>query len=148
MPLKRTQHWATREYHTFLHERRSQPFAWGKHDCCLFAADGIKAFTGTDIASDFRGKYNDQASALTAIHSITGGGRTVADAAAWVAKKHGLTEWKHPLMAQRGDLAVAKNGDGSMIVGLIHLNGRHIVTVGEKGSLRLPISSILRAWHV
>jgi hypothetical protein len=113
----------------------------------MFAADGIKAFTGTDIAAEFRGKYSDQPTALAAIRSITGG-RTVADAAAYCAAKHGLTEWKHPLMAQRGDLAIARNGDGNPIVGLVHLNGRHIVTVSEKGLVHLPISSILRAWKV
>jgi len=147
MALKRTQHWATREYHHFLLNRAKEPFAWGKNDCSIFVADAIKAFTGTDIAADFRGKYSDQATALAAIRKITGG-QTVADAAAWVAQKHGLTEWKHPLLAQRGDLVVAKNTDGNLIAGIMHLNGRHVITVAEKGLVRLPLSSIQRAWHV
>ena len=147
MALKRTHHWATREYHQFLLDNRSTPFAWGTHDCSMFVANAVKAFTGTDLAADFRGTYNDHASALSAIRKITGG-QSIADAAAWVAKKHGLTEWTHPLQAQRGDLVVVKNTDGNLIAGLIHLNGRHVVSVGEKGIVRLPLSSIQRAWKV
>lgn len=146
MPLKRTQHWATREYHQFLLDRAHTPFTWGANDCCLFPADAIKAFTGTDIAADFRGKYNDQPTALAAIKNIAGG-HTVADAAAWAAKKHGLVELEHPLMAQRGDLVVLQDS-GNTIAGIVHLNGRHVIAVGEQGLKRFPISSIQRAWRV
>ena len=100
--MKRTEHWATREFHDFLQARASEPFAWGKNDCCLMPADAIQAFTGVDLASEFRGKYNDQASALAAIKSIAGG-KTAEDAAAWCASKAGLAEWSHPKLAQRGD---------------------------------------------
>lgn len=147
MALKRTNHWATREFHHFLLQRTNSKFAWGENDCCLFAADAIKAFTGTDIAADFRGKYNDQPTALAAIRNITGG-HTIADAAAWVAKKHGLEERKYPLMAQRGDLVLVKNGDGDLIAGVVHLNGRHVVSVGEDGMKRLSITAAQRAWKI
>jgi hypothetical protein len=146
-PLKRTTHWATREFHHFLRQRENASFSWGKNDCCTFAADAIKAFTGTDIAADFRGKYNDQPTALAAIHNITGG-RTVADAAVWAAKKHGLEERTHPLMAQRGDLVLIQNGDGNLIAGIVHLNGRHVVSVGEDGMKRFSIRAVKRAWKI
>ncbi len=151
MALTRIQHWATRSYHTFLLSRASMPFAWGTHDCALFAADGIEAMTGVDIAAAFRGKYTDEASSLTAIRTITGAAAdavvTVEDAAAWCATQHGLEEWIYPLMAQRGDLAVVVDS-GRVIAGLVHLNGRHIVCAGEAGLHRLPIPQIKRAWHV
>jgi hypothetical protein len=146
MPLTRIQHWATRSYHAFLLARAEEPFAWGKNDCALFAADGILAITGTDIASDFRGKYSDERSAFAAIKSIAGG-TTVADAAAYCAGKHGLAELKFPLMAQRGDLVVFENGP-NLIAGLVHLNGRHVISVSESGLVRFMITDVKRAWRV
>jgi hypothetical protein len=144
--MKRQPHWETREYHEFLLSRAKAPFVWGTNDCALFAADGIKAITGVDIATDFRGKYTDEASALAAIKTIANG-TTVADAAAYCATKFGLTELTHPLKAQRGDLVVVRNADGNAIAGLVHLNGFHVVSVATSGLIRLPITSVLRAWH-
>ena len=143
--MRRKMHWATRAYHRFLLSRADTPFRWGRHDCALFAADGIQAITGVDIASSFRGKYYDEASAMAVIASTTGG-TTVADAAAWCAKKHGLAELAYPLMAQRGDLCVFEDS-GRLVAGLIHLDGRHIVAAGEQGLRRIPITEIVRAWH-
>lgn len=35
-----------------------EPFAYGSHDCALFAAGAIEALTGEDAAQDWRGKYS------------------------------------------------------------------------------------------
>jgi hypothetical protein len=152
MALKKHDHWHTRAFDTFLRERAEMPFAWGSNDCALFAADAILANTGTDIAADFRGKYTTQLGALRTIQEVTGG-TSVADAAAYCAVKHGLTEHIHPLMAQRGDLVVIDNG-GNLIAGVIHLNGMHAISVSETGLVRLPIAdlngkpNIVRAWSI
>jgi hypothetical protein len=152
MPLKRTPHWATRELNAFLLANAKAAFAWGTMDCCLFPADGIHAMTGTDIAADFRGKYTDEASAMALIKSVTGGA-TVADAAAYCATKAGMKEWLNaagkpaPLFAQRGDLVVIQNG-ANLVAGLVHLNGRHVVTIGPGGLVLLPITAVQRAWKV
>ena len=75
MALKRAEHWATRAFYEFLLSRAHTPFVWGKTDCALFCADGIKAITGVDIASDFRGSmYIDEASAMQTIKAVTGTG--------------------------------------------------------------------------
>jgi hypothetical protein len=146
MALTRVDHWDTRSFHHFLVARAPLPFAWGENDCALFVADGIEAMTGVDIAADFRGRYHSEAEALDLIREITGG-EAVADAAAWCADKFGMREWLHPLCAQRGDMVTLADA-GRVISGLVHLNGRHIVAVGEMGLKRLPISAALRAWHV
>ena len=52
---------------------RDKPFVWGKHDCCLFAADVVKAMTGEDPMTEFRGQYKDQESALRALKEIGSG---------------------------------------------------------------------------
>ena len=135
-----------RAYHSFLLGDANTAFKWGEHDCALFAANGIKSMTGIDIADDFRGKYSDEAGAFEQIKSVTGG-KTVADAAAHCAQKYGMTEWKHPKCAQRGDLVVFEAPSGALVAGLVHLNGRHIISVGENGLYRFPISKVVRAWH-
>lgn len=146
MPLTRTEHWATREYHQFLLARAKMPFAWGTNDCCLFAADAVHSFTGIDLADDFRGKYSDQASAFALIKQVTGGS-TVEDAVVHCATKHGLAEWPHALLAQRGDLVTVADA-GQLISGVVHLNGRHVVVVGEQGLKVVSIRNIKRSWHV
>jgi hypothetical protein len=146
MSIPRHKFWDTRAFHKFLVQRTKTPFAWGTNDCALFAADGVRAITGVDIAADFRGKYTDEASALQAIKTVCGGS-TIADAAAYCAAKHGLIEWAKPLFAKRGDLVVVRNGDGRVIAGLVHLNGRHVVSVGERGLVWLPVTNIIRSWH-
>jgi hypothetical protein len=113
----------------------------------MFCADGIKAITGVDIASDFRGKYSTEEEAFALIKFLTGG-TTAADAAAFCAKKHNLKEWPRPLCAQRGDLVAFKAPSGFLVSGLVHLNGRHVVAMGHDGLYRFPISGIDRAWHV
>ncbi len=111
----------------------------------------IQSFTGVDIAADFRGKYSNRVSAMAAIAAITGG-TTVADAAAWCAAKHGLVEYAHPRQAQRGDLVVMKqnatDSEDQLIAGVVHLSGRDLITVGEKGLVRISILNVVRAWKV
>jgi hypothetical protein len=150
--LKRTTHWLTRELDSFLRQSKSVPFAWGSNDCCLFAANAIEAMTGVDIADDFRGKYADESSAFALIASVTGG-TTVADAAAWCVKKHGLSEWLDaaarplPLMAKRGDLVVVENA-GRLIAGVVDLSGKFVACMGESGTLSISVRRVTRAWHV
>lgn len=146
MTLTRVARWDTRAYHDFLLAAAQRPFAWGVWDCSLFAADGIQAIAGVDIASAFRGKYSDEAGAMALIKQVCGGA-TVADAAAYCAKQYGLTEWLHPRCAQRGDLVTFVAASGALVAGLVHLSGRHIVAVGEHGLFRFPISQVQRAWH-
>jgi hypothetical protein len=137
---------STVPFTAFLKQAKSTPFKWGSNDCCLFAANAVLAITGTDLADDFRGKYTDEASAFALIKTVTGG-TTVADAAAYCAKKHNLTEYAHPLMAKRGDLVVISNA-GNLIAGVVHLNGREVVSVNDQGMVRLPITSITRSWSI
>lgn len=124
-----------------------ESFAWGVLDCCLLAADGVRAITGIDIAVDFRGKYASKAEAFTLIQAITGGS-TVADAAAYCAATQEMQEWTAPLFARRGDLVAVKNDDGEVIAGVVSLSGRSVVCMGEGGVFDLPITQVVRAWRV
>jgi hypothetical protein len=148
VPLKRTTHWATRELHQHLLERATAAHEYGKNDCALFVADAIQAMTGVDIAEDFRG-YTTQQGALAAIAKVTGKS-TVEDAAAYCAKKYGLPELEHPLLAQRGDLVVVSQADGpgGLLLGLVHLSGACVVAPGDAGLRRIPLTAIKRAWRI
>jgi hypothetical protein len=146
MPLTRTQDWDTRELDAFLREQEKAPFQWGVNDCCLMAANAIQAFTGTDIADDFRGKYTTELEAFRLIKTVTGG-TSVEDAAAYCAQKHALTEWHSPKLAQRGDLVVIQDGE-QVIAGIVHLSGRHVISIGVNGLKRLPLNAVKRAWKV
>lgn len=146
MTLARLAKWDTELFPGYLASIAATPFAWGSNDCCTFAAGGIQAITGIDVMADFRGKYTDEAGALAAIESVCGG-TTVADAAAYCAQKAGLVELPKPLFAQRGDLVVCNAPSGQLVAGLVHLNGRQIVIVGENGLYRVPLRSAVRSWH-
>jgi hypothetical protein len=50
-------------------------------------------------------------------------------------------------MAKRGDLVIIDNA-GTLIAGVVHLNGRHVVSVSETGLVRLPITNVVRAWSL
>jgi hypothetical protein len=144
--IAKLKHWDTRGFHQFLHTaaRAAKPFAWGTHDCCTFVADAVQSVTGVDIAGDFRGLYHDEAGAFAIVKRLTGGS-TVADAMAYCAARHGLWENKHPLMTGRGEMVAVRNG-GTIIAGIVHLNGRHVVSLSESGPVRLPIRNVIRGW--
>lgn len=144
--LSRLPQWDTTYLHQFLLDSANKPFEWGTFDCALFAADAIKSFTGVDLASDFRNKYHDHISAVRTIKELTGG-TTIADAAAHCAQKYGLIQLASPLLAQRGDLVLVQNGN-QLVAGIIHLNGRHAVIVGEHGLQRESIRNVKRAWRI
>lgn len=145
MGLTRKPHWATRDFHAFLSRRCEIPFAWGTNDCALFAADAIEAITGTDIAAAFRGKYSDQAGALATVKEVCGG-VSVVDAAAWCAAQYELEELASPLMAQRGDLVVVRNGENE-IAAVVGLTGQ-VAAMTESGWVQLPMTDVLGAWRV
>lgn len=135
--------WDTHYFHPFLLERGNLPFSWGRNDCAAFSADGIQAITGTDVMAELRG-YSTEAEAMQRIADVTGG-TSLEDAVVWIAAKHGFAERTHILMAQRGDLVLYRNAD-ILACGLVHLNGRDIVSPGTKGIIRMPLTSAYRVW--
>ena len=72
-------------------------FAWGEHDCCVFAADCVQALTGVDLLAPVRGRYR---SAYTAARLVTAeGGLQAAVSRVLGAEPH--EDFAH---ARRGDL--------------------------------------------
>ncbi len=144
-PLVRAQDWEQR-LHAFIESRRSAPFAWGTHDCCIFAADWVLALTGKDIAADFRGKYHDEASCIALLK-----GMGYADAGAMMLDQL-EAKWKLPVVpptfAHRGDLIQVQQPSGPALC-VVGLNGKHAHGVSGSGLVRLRTYwDATRAWRI
>ena len=74
-PIVRRQDWPT-VLANMVAAAYCEPFAWGTHDCCIWAADVIQAMSENhvDLAASYRGTYSDEAGAAAVISAATGGG--------------------------------------------------------------------------
>ncbi|MBN9504913.1 MAG: hypothetical protein J0I69_02710 [Altererythrobacter sp.] len=116
-------------------ERRS--YAYGAHDCALFAAGAVRAMTGADPAEPFRGRYCSAWSGEELLEELG------------FANLEELIDAQFsdvPVsFAQRGDLAWH---DGS--VGVVA--GRFALFVGEVDGaarlIRVPRAQWQKAWRV
>lgn len=129
--------WSTR-LSTFISENANRQFEWGRWDCCLFAADAVKAITGEDLAADFRGRYKTERGALRALKKYGKGAIKET-----LASKLG-TE-KTPLQATRGDIALVDRpgGDAAGVV-----SGVAIIVITPEGMAQIPITAAKVVWSV
>lgn len=124
-----------RKLDALIDERLHAPFDWGGNDCCMWAADCVRAMTGHDPAADLRGTYATAAGALRALDGAGGIEAMGARAGAAIA----------PLMAALGD------------IGLIEQAGRDALAVccgplwlapASDGLAAMPLSAARLAWRV
>ena len=112
------------------------PFAWGVHDCCLWAADAVVAVTGVDPAQDLRGRYFDAIDAYRALRQIGGllgaGQRTG-------------TRLAGPGFALDGDVALVHDGRRPM---LAVRSGGVWLAAASTGLFALPSDSARITWGV
>ena len=122
------------------------PFAWGRHDCCLFAADVCRAITGLDPAADLRGRYGTVLEAFKLLDKRFCGG--VAQAAEALAARAGWPEVR-PGFARRGDVALVMDDEGLDALGVVDMNGTHVAVLRpDKGLARHPLARARRAWGI
>lgn len=128
---------------SLIDKARDTSFEWGKHDCALFAADGVQALTGFDPASPYRGRYRSEKEAgkiLSKVGGLIGLMETVAESQGWRSVE--------PLFAQRGDVVMAEV-DGLMPLGVC--TGSHFAFLMEpKGLVELDVMDkrVLMAWRI
>lgn len=113
----------------------SEPFQWGVHDCCLFAARCIDAMTDTDYAVSLRDCYDDKESAQafiayhgsiqSAIGSFLG---DMVDA-----------------RPRRGDIAIVDTASGDGVGVCV---GPTVAVPGDGGIVFYPISACRGAWRI
>lgn len=113
------------------------PFAPGSADCALFAADAVKAMTGSDPAADFRGHYTTLKGGFKQLQKA--GFTDLADLVA----TH-LTEIP-VAMAQVGDIAVL-SADGEAALGVVQ--GDRIYVRSMNGLATVPLLSAKRMFRL
>lgn len=119
---------------------RGTPFAYGAHDCCLFAADCIQAVTGVDVAADWRGRYDTWDGGLK-----LAGVRTLPQLAAKFFQE------VHPVYAHRGDVGVAPIGElrrGQRTLMLVVFDGALVRGPALAGVEGLSRTVVTQAWRV
>ncbi len=129
-----------------LAARRETPFAWGRHDCALFACDVAEAVCGIDFAASLRGRYGTKREAYAVLDGFAGSG--LEQAAEKIARDHGCAEVA-PLMARRGDIMLAEIPvDGAPGDALGICVGERIAFAAERGFVQLPLVKARRDWRV
>ena len=123
--------------------RRS--WEWSQFDCCMFAADGIKAVTGEDFGAPYRGQYETESEAYEFLASLG-----YADLGALASSR--LPEILQdgepaPSLARRCDIVLTPTRDGRGQA-LAICDGISLIGPYARGLQHLPMSMALRAWRV
>lgn len=121
--------------HTRAALRRA--YAWGSHDCALFAASCVAVVTGDDFAAEFRGSYEDEEGARRLMTTLGCG--DVGDLASRYLPEIDPSE------ARRGDVVMI---DGKFGPFLAIVDGRTAVGPAARGLTHTPVDQALRAWRV
>lgn len=135
--MKRLENWPTL-LADYFSSRYDAPFVWGVNDCCLFAADGVLAITGTDIAAAYRGKYDSAIGALKILADYDGSVIAIID-------KHVKLPRTTLALARRGDL-VAFEQEGEMALGICC--GDRSAFPGKRGLTFRPTLKCKVAWKI
>lgn len=118
----------------YLADALHRPFAWGSHDCALWAAAWVRLATGADHVSDWIGTYSTAAGAFRQMR-LRG-----FDGVEGIAARH-LPE-KPVREAGRGDLMLHPSG----ALGIC--NGLASYFVTEGGLIAEPTLACRKAWGV
>lgn len=118
----------------FIESRRGEPFAFGTHDCCQFAAGAIEAITGDNPARHWA--YANELGAARIIHEAGSLEAVVTEA---------LGDPVHPSQAGRGDVVIAELDRGDTVGVCL---GNVCAFAAEVGLLILPRTVARSAWKV
>lgn len=130
--------WASRLM-AWVREHEHRPFAWGRWDCALAAADAVRVLTGDDLAAEFRGRYEDAEGALACLNAA---GYTGLDDVATAKLGLPLTS---VLRTQRGDLVLGETKFGPALLICI---GSTAIGPGEHGWQQVRMAAWHRSWRV
>jgi hypothetical protein len=127
--------------HRYFESVQDAKFTYGDFDCGLFAAGGIEAMTGADLAAELRG-YSSAREAMEACRRVCGAA-SIRKLGEYIASSHGLHEVP-VLMAQRGDLAIVKNRR----FGIVAMNGMEVYVPAKVGVMRVPLSHATKVYRI
>ena len=122
----------------YLDRVHDVPFAWGVHDCALFAAGAVRAMTGIDPAADFRGQYEDVRGAALALRAL-GAGTLYHTTCQWLGAP------VHAAQARRGDVVMRGKALGICVGARSWFVGDDL---GRAGLVDMPTLDCRHAWHI
>lgn len=131
----RLQDWRT-QFGALVQSRARTPFAWGRNDCALWAADCVWAITGADPAADLRGAYSTEFGAARVLLQRGGLAQIATDA---------LGPPIAPLLATVGDVVLVRTAQGDA---LAVCNGDHLLGPTSNGLAVYSLADGLQAWRV
>lgn len=111
----------------YLARVEEEPFAWGTHDCALFAASCVNAQTGVDPAEGIRGTYEDARGAALALREH-GQGTLLKTVKEWLGEPIPVP------FAKRGDIVMRDTSERERALGVCV--GRYSYFVGEEQGLQ------------
>ena len=133
--MARLRNWPSR-FAALVDSARLQPFEWGVHDCCLWAANAVLALTGADPAAAWRGRYSSAAGAMRFLEEL--GGLDGAGVCTGVQIA--------PALVMVGDVGRVTWPCGTESLAVC--SGHDWMVAGECGLLRLSLDAASKAWGV
>lgn len=127
--------------HEFIVVRWHAPFAWGRHDCLLFAGGAIAAMTGADPFAPAIGLYKTRRQSTAALRAH--GYATYAD----LLRDRLGEPCTGCARAQRGDVVAFDRDDGAGLTTGIAV-GTQIAAPGRRGVRLVPMMYGLLYWPV
>lgn len=119
---------------------RRTPFAYGRHDCALFAAGAVEAMTGVDPSVELRGKYKTLGGGLRQLKRLG-----FADHGEFAAF---LFEEVHPSHAQIGDIAAIDLGGGAIALGVVQGARIFVLRPDVQGMATVDLLTASKAFRV
>ena len=126
----------------YISSVRSRSFAFGEHDCGLFAAGAVLAMTGDDPGAPFRGQYSTELGCAKALKRFGAGDlKSTLDA---------LFDDRPIGRLQRGDLVWNGEAVGVCMGDYALFVGHHPVDDGSElhGLIRVPRADWVGGWRV
>ena len=117
-----------------INERMHARFLWGRNDCAMFAADGVLAITGKDLAEDIRGTYWDE----------EGAGAVIEGGFGLTAIVDSKLQRIPTCRATVGDVGLVRNNNKEL---LALCTGPYWHAPGAWGLVVLPFNAAVAAWH-
>jgi len=136
--MARLQDWQPRLM-AAVREGARTPFAWGEHDCCMFAAACVDAMCGGDLKGAIRGllSYTDEIGAYRAI--VKAGGLD------YLVTTFIGNPLPNPRYAQPGDVVLLVN-EGRDVLGIVV--GHAAIAAAPSGVVTLSLADVRAAWSI
>lgn len=136
--MSRFEDWPIR-LNAAIEAARGRPFAWGVHDCALFAFNIVRDLTGVDHVTVYRDSYRTALGAKRALRRHGGGSLPTA-----ITRLLGTPI--APLRAQRGDVVLWAQPEQGDTVGVCL--GGDAAFVADSGLVFVPLNQCSTAWRV